>query len=198
MKKIMILSVLFFALAILISSVDEVNGSPTGPPNGLDVTVINDATSPVPVTGEVEVNNSITGEVEINNTESNPVPVVIDNGVEFVSARDGANNRICGDNIVLYTVPNDKILQITDASGQMFDASDDNLSVSDPGVLVSIYGRNTRTGATIVSGNTLPISGGRTVNLYLGPGDVVVGAVGYCENPVDYIVEFHGRLIDAN
>jgi len=89
-KKLAILGIIV-CVGLLVGSA-AVIGGPAGPPEGLDVNVVNQ--DPIPVTGDLnatvsgDVNATVTGEVDVTNTPDvtvvntleNPVPVIVQPG----------------------------------------------------------------------------------------------------------------------
>ena len=79
-----------------------------GPEPGVNVTVTNPPTQPVPVTGSLGVSGSVTvssGSVTVSNSASSPVPVLSVNpeGVAFMIAKSLSSNG--GNQITIATVP---------------------------------------------------------------------------------------------
>ena len=68
-------SILGLGLGFVATSVADVDAAPAGPPGGLDVTVINDASQPVPVVGTIDIDNEVA--VSVANDDNNPVPVAV-------------------------------------------------------------------------------------------------------------------------
>jgi len=193
MKKLTILGVVTCVLLMLVPV--AVLSAPAGPPDGLDVKIVNPL--PVPVTGEVDAN--VTGDV--NATVSGSVNVI--KAIEPVAIQAGSFlNRGCPFSEEIYTVPDGKFLIIEDASAAMILYSGDTV-VPDGGVSVSLYSSNGTTGyvakARIVGGNELPLYGGRMVRFYAGPGEIVIVEGEGCNNDhhVNVSVSFVGQLINV-
>ena len=62
--------------AIAAGPIDPASAAPAGPPDGLDVRVINETTNPVPVTGSLNIGNQV--DVNVTNDETNPIPVKVE------------------------------------------------------------------------------------------------------------------------
>jgi hypothetical protein len=108
MKRLTILAIIA-CVGLLVGSA-AVIGAPSGPPEGLDVNVVNPV--PLPVTGSVNVVNGV----------ANPEPLQVDL-IDFPSG---------------YTVPNNRLLVIKYVSGQFNRSNGEVLEayieISDPGV----------------------------------------------------------------
>jgi hypothetical protein len=115
-------------------------------------------------------------------------------------------SQICAQTHPIYTVPAGKLLIIEDASASAVEASassSDNPAIV-ANIPVNMYirthaARKTDVGSAdhiVATGIGLPISGGRTLRAYAGPGTQVLFIVGGCTVPVSAGVSFSGRLVD--
>jgi len=121
--------------------------------------------------------------------------------IEPVYAYAGAFlDRSCPFNEEVYTVPDGKFLIIEDASGRINSYSTPNAILPVPGVSLSLYVLSdvgTSMKVIVVGGNELPITGGRPLRLYAGPGDIVKLTVEGCDQNVSSDVQFTGQFINA-
>ncbi len=156
LRLILGLSVLAVALSVPTSS----RAVDPGPISGLNVTVTNTTSNPVPVTGTVSVGNTLTGSVSITgtpsvnvaNTSSSPVPTQNAGGGAATHLGQTASkliNLTCFGGAVggdclqtlptgslgpVFTVPADQVLVITDLEFQVLSAQ----VTPSPGVYLTV------------------------------------------------------------
>jgi hypothetical protein len=129
------------------------NGSPAGPPTGLDVKVINDSAEPVPVTGDVTA--TVSGDVNVVNTpgvvieNADPIPVQDNNRPNLITTST-AMEILSGatedeSNAALPTCPEGERFMISGlyATPRVSDFPDDSLSL--PAWIVSVRPSQLRT-----------------------------------------------------
>ena len=181
------------------------------PPDGWNVNINNqpvEVTGDVNATVTGEVNVANTPDVYVVNGETSPVPVTgavnVIKTIEPVSDAAGAFLNVnCPYSDEVYTVPDGKLLIIEDASGGMVASANPHAIIPDGGVNLKLYVTDS-TGTilvhwyvTVVAGNELPLNGGRPVRLYAGPGEIVKVALAGCSQPVNAEVRFVGQFINV-
>jgi hypothetical protein len=116
-------------------------------------------------------------------------------------------NELCAQAHVIYTVPAGTLLIIEDASAEAYDSATASIP-GNPGIVenvaVALSLRTNPSGTdpmgsadhVIVSGHSLPVSGGRTMKAYAAPGTNVLFLIGGCTVKVNTTVYFSGQLVN--
>ena len=123
--------------AILVLGLYAATAWAAGPDPGINVTVTNPPTQPVPVTGSLGVSGSVTGSsgtVTVSNPTSLPVPVITLNpeGVAFMIAKDLIS--MGGYRVIVATVPAGRRYLVEHASASCSTGPSDKLAVMAVGV----------------------------------------------------------------